>query len=111
MNREIDNRLKEVARAGETITYGAIAPLAGLDMGRPPDRREIGRILETISIREHEARRPLLSAVVVRSICRYPGRGFFTLAQRLGRYDGSNDLAFFVQELARVHKHWMKAPS
>lgn len=111
MTRGIYERLKEVARAGETITYSEIAPMADLDMSSQADRTEIGRILGAISTREHEDGRPLLSAVVVLSNIGYPGKGFFTLAQELGIYDGSDDLAFFVQELARVHEYWMKAKS
>jgi len=111
MTRDIYERLKEVARAGRTITYGEIAPMAELDMSNPVDRNEIAAILVAISTTEHQEGRPLLSAVVVRSDTRYPGKGFFKLAQDLGIYDRSDDLAFFVQELARVHEYWMKAKS
>jgi len=109
MTRDIYERLKQVARAGQTITYGEIAPMADLDMSRAADRNEIAAILDTISTREHREGRPLLSAVVVRSDTRYPGKGFFTLAQKLGIYDRSDDLAFFVRELGRVRERWMKA--
>jgi len=108
MTRDIYERLKEVARARRRITYGEIAPMAELDMSNPADRNEIAAILDAISSREYHEDRPLLSAVVVRSDTGYPGKGFFTLAQELGIYDGSDDLAFFVQELARVHEYWMK---
>jgi len=109
MTRDIYEHLKEVARAGRKITYGEIAPMANLDMRRAADRSEIGRILDSISRREHEEGRPLLSAVVVGTNTRYPGKGFFRLAQGLGIYKGSNDLAFFVKEIDRVHEYWMKA--
>jgi len=109
MHRDIYERLKEVARVGQTITYGEIAPMANLNMESQADRNEIGRILGAISAREHEESRPLLSAVVVLSGIGYPGKGFFTLAQKLGVYDGSDDLAFFVRELRRVHEYWQKA--
>jgi len=109
MNSDIYERLKEVARGGRKITYGEIAPMADLNMSKPPDRREIGRILDSISTREHEEGRPLLSAVVVRRNTRYPGKGFFRLAQGLGIYDGTNDLAFFIKEIYRVHAYWTKA--
>ena len=51
MTRDIYERLKEVARAGRTITYGEIAPVAELDMSNPADRNEIATILDTISSR------------------------------------------------------------
>jgi len=109
MHRDIYECLKEVARASQTITYGEIAPMANLNMESQADRNEIGRILGAISEREHAEGRPLLSAVVVLSEIGYPGKGFFTLAQELGVHDGSDDLAFFVQELRRVHEYWQKA--
>ena len=58
MTRDIYERLKEVARAGRTITYGEIAPMAELDMSNPADRNKIATILDTISAREHEQGRP-----------------------------------------------------
>jgi len=109
MTRDIYERLKDVARAGRTITYGEISPMADLNMSKPPDRNEIGRLLGTICAREHEEGRPLLSAVVVRSNIGCPGKGFFTLAQELGIYDGSDDKAFWIEEVRRVHEHWKKA--
>ena len=108
MHRDIYERLKEVARAGQTITYGEIAPMANLDMESPADRNEISRILGAISEREHEEGRPLLSAVVMLADIGYPGKGFFTLARELGLYDGADDLAFFVRELRRVHEYWQR---
>lgn len=109
MNRGIYERLKEVAREGQTITYSEIAPMANLNMESQADRNEIGRILGTISKREHEEGRPLLSAVVVLSGIGYAGKGFFTLAKELEIYDGTDDLAFFVRELRRVHEYWQRA--
>jgi len=108
MTTDIYERLKEVARAGQKITYGEIAPIADLDMSNPADRSEIAAILGRICSREHHEDRPLLSAVVVRSDTGYPGKGFFKLAQDLGIYDGSDDWAFFERQLARVHEYWMK---
>jgi O6-methylguanine-DNA--protein-cysteine methyltransferase len=40
MHRDIYERLKEVARAGQTITYGEIAAMANLNMESPADRNE-----------------------------------------------------------------------
>jgi len=83
--------------------------MANLDMESQADRNEIGRILGAISEREHKEGRPLLSAVVVLSGIRYPGKGFPALAQELGIYDESDDFGFFVRELRRVHEYWQKA--
>jgi len=100
------DRLMEVARAGKTITYGEIAPMLNLNMESQADRTEIGRILGEISTREHNEGRPMLSAVVVRKETQYPGEGFFNLARELGLHHGNDDLAFFVEELKRVHAYW-----
>ena len=75
-------------------------------MDDPAAAREVAGILRAISTAEHAAGRPLLSVVVVGAKTGRPGKGFFKLAQRLGRYDGAADRAFFAQELRRVHEHW-----
>ena len=102
-------RLRAVARAGRTVTYNDLAAVVGLDMDDPAAAREVAGILRAISTAEHAAGRPLLSAVVVGAKTGRPGKGFFKLAQRLGRYDGAADRAFFAQELRRVHEHWQRA--
>ncbi len=99
-------RLRAVARARRTVTYNDLAAVVGWDMDDPAAAREVAGILRSISTAEHEAGRPLLSAVVVGARTGRPGKGFFKLAQRLGRYDGADDEAFFAQELRRVHAHW-----
>ena len=106
MHKVIYERLTTIARSGSTTTYGAIAPMANLNMGNTSDRAKIGRILEEISKTEDKAGRPMLSAVVVRAGDGYPGSGFFDLAKRLGKYQGGDDLQFYVEELARVHSYW-----
>jgi hypothetical protein len=65
MHPRIYDKLKLVARAGTTTTYGEIAPLADLDMANPAHRNEIRRILGEISTCEHQLGHPMLSAVVV----------------------------------------------
>ena len=99
-------RLRAVARAGRTVTYNDLAAVVGWDMDDPAAASEVAGILRAISTAEHGAGRPLLSAVVVGAKTGRPGKGFFKLAQRLGRYDGAADGAFFAQELRRVHAHW-----
>ena len=99
-------RLRSVARAGRTVTYNDLTAVIGWDMDDPTAAREVAGILRAISTAEHEAGRPLLSAVVVGAKTGRPGKGFFKLAQRLGRYDGGADGAFFAQELRRVHEYW-----
>ncbi len=106
MHEQIYKRLVNVAQAGGYITYSDIAPLAGLDMTLQADRTEIGRILGEISTFEHNQGRPLLSVIVIHRDNNMPGEGFFQLARDLNRYQGADDLLFFIQELQRVHQHW-----
>jgi hypothetical protein len=104
----IYDRLVQVARSGDLVTYGEIAPLAGLDMADPGDRSRIAHILGEISTEEHQLGRPLLSAVVVLQDQNKPGEGFFHLARELGVYQGKSDDDYFVQEVKRVHQYWKK---
>jgi len=110
MHQQIYEELKRVAKEQRTITYGEIAPLAGLDMGRAEDRNSIAEILDEISRHEHEQGRPLLSAVVVHAqggdSGGVPGTGFFTMAKSVGLYRGGDRVTFFALELGRVHKAW-----
>ena len=106
---QIYERLIEVAKKGDLVTYGEIAPLADLNMENPADRHKIARILRDISTYENEQGRPMLSAVVVLAEFRYPIDGFFKLARKLGLHHGRKeleDLEFFVQEVKRVHEYW-----
>jgi hypothetical protein len=106
---QIYERLIEVAKKGDLVTYGEIAPLADLNMEDPADRNKIARILGDISTYENEQGRPMLSAVVVVAEFRYPIDGFFKLARKLGLHHGRKELEdfeFFVQEVKRVHECW-----
>lgn len=71
-------KLKSAAKAGDTVSYGEIAPLLGLDMSLPEDRGEIGEVLGEISTFEHQRGRPMLSAVVVLKGIISPARDFST---------------------------------
>ena len=106
INELIYARLKEVARAEQTITYGAIAPLAQLDLENPGDRVRIAQILDAINRFEHSEKRPMLSAVVINADSNQPGEGFFTVAREMSVQRHEDDLVFFVRELQRVHAYW-----
>src|SRR5688500_8542903 len=112
MNQAIYEMLKRVAAEGRTTSYAEVAPLAGLDMSRADHRNRISVLLDEISSQEHAAGRPLLSAVVVHGAgdnAGAPGKGFITLAKRLGLHGGGDDTAFFARELTRVHDYWRAA--
>ena len=107
MNELIYERLKMTAAARGTTVYGELGPLIGLDMDLPAARTQLGNLLGEISTFEHKHGRPLLSVIVVhKKEDQMPGSGFFTLAKRLGIYEGKDNLGFFVKELKRVHEHW-----
>ena len=103
----ICDRLKDVARAGQTCFYGDLSELIDL----PPRSRQLYRILDSINVQEHQEGRPLLSALVVRRGFRIPGDGFFVNAKDLGEYDDSRGdatahAAFWIDEVHRIWDHW-----
>lgn len=106
INMPIYQKIKEIARARDKITYTEIAPLANLDMDNPADRDTIADILDNINHREHQEGRPMLSAVVLLAIENIPGEGFFTCARNLGLYSGGSKFKFWIAEINRVHDYW-----
>jgi len=110
MHQAIYRLLVEVAKQQSTTTYSAIAPLAGLDMGIPEHRYQIGSLLDEINLHERANGRPMLSAVVIREDLNMPGPGFFKLAKDWGLQTTEDDLVFFAHELTRVHAAWKNAP-
>jgi molybdopterin synthase catalytic subunit len=67
-------------------------------------------LLGEISVEENEARRGMLSVVVVHKRGdMQPGPGFFLLGQELG-YDTKDLLRFWVEQLKKVHAYWSNRP-
>ena len=87
----IYEEILKVAKRKSTVYYSDVAPLAGLDLDLLVHRIRIAQILDGISTSEHEAERPLLSAVVVGKGTGRPGKGFFDLARRLVAQHPSNE--------------------
>ena len=108
MNDGLYQKLIEVAKNTDTVTYEEIREIAGVgSFDSPGNRVLIGAILEQLSAHEHNEGRPLLSAVVILKDENIPGEGFFTLAKKLELMDEDGDrLGFFVRELGRVHDYW-----
>lgn len=98
-----------VARAGETVTYGTLAALVGLNIHSRGDRRTLVHLIAAICHEEHAAGRPMLCTVVVRADTGRPGKGFFTVARALGREVGLDEATFLRSELARTHAYWSAA--
>ena len=99
-------RLRGVARAQGTASYTEIAQLAGIDTDNPHFGALVGRLLDDVNRAEQAAGRPLLSAVVIGKDSNLPGAGFFECARDLRLYSGNDDLAYWMQELKRVHDYW-----
>ena len=99
-------QLQKIARERDTAYYSEIAPLIGIDTGDPYFGARVGRVLDEVNHSEQAAGRPLLSAVVIAKETGMPGEGFFTCARNLRRYAGRDDLAYWVEELRRVHTYW-----
>jgi hypothetical protein len=71
---------------------------------------EVGQILGEISEDEHNKRRPMLSAVAVKTT-QQPGPGFPVLARQLGKLrDASKEAEerFWNEEKDRVYKTWKR---
>lgn len=100
----IDLMVKAARRRG-MITYSDLfARISRITM-QPHDQR-VYQFLEEISIAEETEGRGMLTVVVVHKTGDMePGRGFYDLAERLGR-DTSDLQKCWVAELHKVHAYW-----
>ena len=104
---ELETRLAQLARSGQTITYGALA--RDLAISGPGSIAKLTDALETLMQADAAANRPLRAALCAGRLGDgLPGQGFFQLAQRLGRYGGSDPGDFVRAERARL---WAAAAS
>jgi hypothetical protein len=82
MNKEIRNKLIELARLRTTWSYSQLNEQLqlGLDFSNGHDNKLIGEWLGEISIHEHERKRPLLSVLITHKYDkREQGDGFYKL--------------------------------
>jgi hypothetical protein len=95
--------LESVARRRNLIGYSDLAARVKT-VPLTPDSRALHEMLGDISVEEDTGGRGMLSVLVVHKIGdQKPGRGFFELAQRLGR-DVSDTDACWVQELQTIYQ-------
>jgi hypothetical protein len=123
MRSDVRQKLIEVAKCQETITYGELMEEFGIPRGHRKPGIGIGYVVGTISEHEHDRGRPLISAIVVRAhseraICPNgaPGGGFFGLPgipTRLMRPEKewnkpltNEDRKFVVAEQRKVWLYW-----
>lgn len=105
----IRDRLLAVAGAKVTIGYKELTDWLGIDPQLRPWRAELlYHALDTINRNEHNAGRPLLSAVVIVRESGMPGDGFFRLAKDLTQFNPatSSERDFWEQELRRLYDYW-----
>jgi hypothetical protein len=108
----IARRLHKAARERGTITYsdlaGEMANAGVIEV--EPHSSALAALLGQVNVLEHEAGRPLISALVVhKSGDLEPGPGFWAFARDLGIDPGSSQharLDFWSQELERCYAHW-----
>lgn len=110
MDQQLYKYLLEIATQRRYTRYANAGAIIGLNMNEPADRDQISRLLDEISEHEHHAGHPLLSAVVIHAQDNMPGNGFFTMAQRVGRFSSGDKLIFWLNELENVHTHWANQP-
>jgi hypothetical protein len=108
----LGRRLHQVARDQKTTTYGELcSDMATAGMLRlEPHSSALAALLGQVNILEHEAGRPLITAVVVhKGGDMYPGVGFWNMARDVGVDPGATEearLCFWVAEFTRCHTYW-----
>jgi len=105
VNPAVYEKLIEVAKARQTISYRELGQVADLSLDTDDDIRGLGVILDRIADQELAAGRPLLAIVVVSGKTGTPGGGLFKYARRKG-IQKADDVTFFATELNRVYAHW-----
>lgn len=93
----LETRLASLARAGETITYGALARDLGLRMG------DLTAALEALMEADAAANRPFRAALCAARLSpdALPAPGFFAKAAALGR-PAPDPAAFITAERAHL---------
>lgn len=100
---EATTMLEAISAAGDTITYARfVSELRAIDLNDRYD--DLQRFLTDVSEAEEHAGRGLLSAVVVGTRTGLPGKGFFSLARRLGR--SGTDHSIWDSERTRLREVW-----
>jgi hypothetical protein len=97
------------ANSRSLCTYTGIAELTGLPNKGHQMISTVGRLLGEISDDEHDAGRPLLSAIAVDKNSGLAGRGFFKLVRDMKLLSGTSEYAekqFLNKEKSKVFDHW-----
>lgn len=111
MNQKVRLKLIEVAKSNNLITYQDLSNACnlGIEMNNQKGGSDIGIILDEITEYENSHKRPLLSVVAVREFEKTPGRGFYTLCEKLGFGKASklqDDVIFFTEQFNLCRDFW-----
>ncbi len=93
------------ARDNETIFYGELYHLLGLNSNRKKDREIGSKILEEVNLKS--GKEYMISAFAVSSYNNEPNEGFYKLAlkwRRLTSWTGR--YGFWINEMKRVHEKY-----
>ena len=96
----LEARLADLAAAGRTVSYGALARDLGLT--GPGTIACLTAALETLMESDAAAGHPFRAAVLRQRLGELPAPGFFAKAAFLGRYDGHDATAFIADERAAL---------
>lgn len=96
--------LAQRARRGDPITYSDLVNKITAVRMEPHDTR-LAHFLGEVSSEEHEAGRPLITALVVHKHDMQPGKGFFDLSRSLG-YSFVDEVAFWSDQIERLRIQW-----
>lgn len=107
--KSMRNRLIELARNNNSMRYQEFSDYfsLGWDMQYIQDRQKMAKFLGHISETEHYDKKPLLS-VFIEHENHLPGKGFFTMAEQLGRFiPNFMDMQQFVKrERQFAYEYW-----
>lgn len=96
--------LKQRAKSGDPITYSDfVNQLRAVRMDAHDPR--LAHFLGEISSEEHEAGRPLITALIVHKHDMRPGKGFFELARSLG-FSFVDEVKFWSDQISVLQRQW-----
>ena len=100
LKQKVLDTLDQLAIDKSTISYRNLAD--HLQVSPPGRIQKITTILETLIIENHHFNKPLMSSLVT-GRNGLPGRGFFQICQKIGRYFGPDNgpQAIFFYELEK----------
>lgn len=115
MIETIYKELTRQAKQKNLSNYQDLAKLLNLNLKKKSDRNLIVDFLQAIAVSEHDAKRPMLTALVLQQKNNNdPGETFYDHARHLGLYWGSRDymdrLNFWIRQVSLVHIHWSPPP-